>query len=144
MASRANVQLNLPPTEVRRSEPREPSFREPEPSSAGRASFRNSEQNEAALGNSEHIAADVLNTAFQNARLDNKEIAHLCGVSVSLVEKWRSTEARGCPSFAQLLMLPPAFHIELHRALNKRFGFGRAALNRLTDAMADLALVVEA
>ena len=130
-SARANSQMPLPPMELRGSERPGPSF-------------RNSEQHDQACGKSEQIAADVLNAAFQNARLDNKEIAHLCGVSVSLVEKWRSTEARGCPSFAQLLMLPASFHIELHRALNKRFGFGRAALNRLTDAMADLALVVEA
>lgn len=108
--------------------------------------FRKSEQPAPAFGNPEHVdalAAELLNAAFDAARLTNKEIGHLCGVSVSLVEKWRSPETRGCPSFLQLLLLPPSFHIALHRAMNKRFGFGRAALARLLDAANDLALVVE-
>lgn len=105
-------------------------------------SFRNSEQVGQALRESEQLAVELLNAAFEAARLDNKEIAHLCGVSVSLVEKWRSTDARGCPSLAQMLRLPPTFHLALHRALNKRFGFGRAALARLIGAAEDLALAV--
>lgn len=130
-SARPDDQLRLPPMELRDSE-------------QVPAAFRNSEQPDQVFGKSEQNAAALLNVAFAQAGLENKDIAHLCGVSVSLVEKWRAADSRGCPSFAQLLMLPPAFHIELHRVMNKRFGFGRAALQRLTDAMADLALVVEA
>lgn len=106
-------------------------------------SFRNSEQGPEAFAQSEQFASELLHEAFDAARLENKEIAHLCGVSVSLVEKWRSSEARGCPSFAQLLRLPPTFHLALHRAMNRRFGFGRAALAQLLEAAGALALVVE-
>jgi DNA-binding transcriptional regulator YiaG len=104
--------------------------------------FRNSEHDVEALGESEQLAATFLNQAFDAAGLTTKEIAHLCGVSTSLVEKWRSTDARGGPSFVQLLMLPPTFHFELHRAMNRRFGFGRQLLARLADDLADLAMVV--
>ncbi len=107
------------------------------------AAFRNSEQDTEALGKSEQLAALLLGEALDAALLSNKEVAHACGVSVSLVEKWRSTEARGCPSFVQMLCLPPKFHLELHRAMNKRFGFGRQLLGRLLEDIADLALVVE-
>ena len=106
--------------EVRKAEPVDPLFR-----------------------SSEHLAAEVLDGAFSAAGLTNKEIAHLCGVSVSLVEKWRSVEARGCPSFVQMLLLPPAFHLQLHRQLNRHYGFGRAALSRVLEGLGDLALVVE-
>jgi DNA-binding transcriptional regulator YiaG len=128
--SPANAQLNLPPAELRASEQSSPSF-------------RNSEQDIEALGKSEQLAATFLNQALDAADLTNKEVAHLCGVSVSLVEKWRSTEARGCPSFVQLLMLPPTFHLELHRAMNRRFGFGRQLLARLMHDISDLALAVD-
>src|SRR5688572_7529087 len=72
---------------------------QPIPASTETASaFRTSEPQDAALGNAEQLAAELLDEAFTRAGLENKEIAHLCGVSVSLVEKWRSREARGCPS----------------------------------------------
>lgn len=95
--------------------------------------FRSSEQPDA-------LAAELLNAAFDAAGLENKDIAHLCGVSVSLVEKWRSPEARGCPSFLQMLCLPPSFHLALNRAMDKRFGFGRSALLDLLDAAGRLAV----
>lgn len=131
MKSRSQFQMNLPPVEVRGSE-------------QPKATFRKSEQDAEPFGRSEQLAAKLLDAAFEAAGLDNKEIAHLCGVSVSLVEKWRSTEARGCPSFVQLLCLPPSFHIALHRQMNRKFGFGRAAVARLLGAVEDLVLVVEA
>lgn len=108
------------------------------------AAFRKSEPTDDALGSSERLAATLLDEAIERAGLTNKEVAHLCGVSVSLVEKWRSTEARGCPSFVQMLLLPPAFHLELHRAMNRTFGFGRAALVQLLDAAGSLAVLTEA
>lgn len=108
------------------------------------SAFRKSEQAGESLGTSEHLAAALLDEAMENAGLTNKEVAHLCDVSVSLVEKWRSTEARGCPSFVQMLCLPPAFHLELQRAMNRRFGFGRAALMQLLEAAGSLALITEA
>lgn len=116
--------------ELRDSEQRDPAF-------------RNSEHEIEALGKSEQLAATFLGEAIEHAGLTNKEVAHLCGVSVSLVEKWRSIEARGCPSFVQMLLLPPAFHLELHRAMNRRFGFGAQILARLLNDVSDLALVVE-
>ena len=130
MAASSNKdQLSLPPMPLRGSEQADPSL-------------RNSQQDEAALRRSEQLAAEALDAAFFEAHLENKDIAFLCGVSVSLVEKWRTADQRGCPSLVQMLLLPPAFHCALHRQLNKRFGFGRAALVRLLDAVGDLALVV--
>lgn len=127
---RDDGQRSLPPMELRASE-------QPD------ATFRNSEHEADVLGKSEQLAALFLNQAIDRAGLTNKEVAHLCGVSVSLVEKWRSTEARGCPSFVQMLLLPPAFHLELHRAVNRRFGFGAQILARLMNDLSDLAVVVE-
>jgi len=104
-----------------------------------RAPLNNSELHGDGLSDSEQLAARVLDEAFRTAGLDNKEIAHLCGISVSLVDKWRRTDQRGCPSVAQMLRLPPAFPVALHRVLNRRYGFGRAALGRALDALGDLA-----
>lgn len=123
-------QLSLPPMPVGKTEPSD-------------AAFRKSEQADGPLGKSEQLAAELLDEAFGCAGLANKETAHLCGVSVSMVEKWRSSEARGCPSFVQLLLLPPSFHIALHKSMNKRFGFGRAAMADLLEAVGSLAMVVE-
>jgi len=118
--SRSHAQLNLPPTEVASSEQRTETF-----------------------GSSERLAAQFLNEAFLAAGLDTKEIAHLCGVSVSLVEKWRDVNARGCPSFVQMLLLPPSFHLALHRVMNRRFGFGKQALRDLLESAGALALALE-
>lgn len=108
-----------------------------------KAPFRSSEPASETCGSSERLAAELLDAAFAAAGLSNKDIAHLCGVSQSLVEKWRSTESRGAPSFVQLLLLPPAFHITLHKLLNRRFGFSRAALRDLLEAAGSLALLVD-
>jgi DNA-binding transcriptional regulator YiaG len=105
--------------------------------------LRTSEPETVVLGKAEQLAAELLNDAFDRAQLENKEIAHLCGVSVSLVEKWRSREARGCPSFVQMLLLPPSFHIALHRSMNERFGFARQALRDLLESAGTLAMVLE-
>lgn len=131
MSSRSHLQLNLPPTEVRSSEHPSAAFRKSE--HAGKP-----DQNDTA-----ELAAALFDEALTRAQLTNKDVAHLLGVSVSMVEKMRSTEARGCPSFAQMLRLPPAFHIEMHRAMNRRFGFGRRALLDLMEAAGTLALVNE-
>lgn len=128
-------QLNLPPVEVRGSEQDRPAFRKSEQDAA---TFRTTEQDDV-----DGLAASLFDEALTAAALTNKEVAHLLGVSVSLVEKMRSTEARGCPSFVQMLRLPPAFHLELHRAMNRRFGFGRQLLRRILDDLSDLAVVTE-
>lgn len=108
-----------------------------------KAELRNSEQPEPVCGKAEQMAAELLDDAIVRACLTNKEIAHLCGVSVSLVEKWRSTDARGCPSFVQMLLLPPVFHLSLHKAMNARFGFARAAVLELIDAAGTLAVLTK-
>lgn len=125
MSSRANGQLNLPPTLL-----------------------TNHSQDEPLRTNCSHepeaLSAQLVDEAITEARLTSQEVAHLTGVSESLVNRWRSANYRECPSFTQLLRLPPAFHFELHRAMNRRFGFGRLLLRRLLDDVADLALVTEA
>jgi hypothetical protein len=85
------------------------------------------------------VAAKLFDEALSAAGLDSKVVAHLVGVSISLVDKWRSPNEERSPSLAQLLSLPFAFHLELHRAMNRHFGFGRAALRRLIDAVGELA-----
>lgn len=89
----------------------------------------------------ERDAAELFDAALTRAKLGNKEVAHLCGVSPSLVEKWRKADSPNRPSFVQMLLLPPSFQLELHRAMNARFGFGRAALVDLLDAVGRLAVV---
>jgi hypothetical protein len=91
----------------------------------------------------EVIAARLFDAAVTNAKLTNYEIATLTGVSESLVTRWRSENYRESPSFLQMVRLPPAFHLELHRAMNLRHGFGRQILARLMNDLSDLALVVE-
>jgi len=152
MRSPSKSQRNLPPMELRDPEQPDLAFRKSEQDadavgktqreSPAAGTFRNSEQDEMALRESEHCAARLLDAAFRDAGLESKDVAFFCGVSTSLVEKWRSPEQRGCPSFVQMLLLPPTFHLALHRRLNKRYGFGRAALKLLLDAAGDLALVV--
>jgi hypothetical protein len=135
--SRANTQLNLPPAEVLNSEQHSTAFRKSE---HDEAAFRIPEQ---AVDASSVLAAELFDAACTDAKLTSKEVAHLMGISESLVQKMRSTESRGCPSFAQLLKLPPSFHLALHRSMNRRFGFGRQLLARLLDDIGDLALAVE-
>jgi hypothetical protein len=89
------------------------------------------------------VAAELFDEALTAAKLTSQEAAYLLSVSESLVRRMRSPNARERVSFTQMLRLPPAFHVELHRAMNRRFGFGRQALARLLDAVGDLALVLE-
>lgn len=89
------------------------------------------------------IAAEVFDSALTAANISTADVASRFRVSESLVRRMRSRDARECVSNVQMLLLPPSFHVEYFRAMNKRFGLGRALLNRLMDAAADLALVVE-
>lgn len=84
----------------------------------------------------------LFDQALQDARIETGEAAYLCGVTDSLVRRWRSSNYREQPSLGQLLRLPPSFHIALHRQMDKRYGFGRAALASLLDAAGALALFV--
>lgn len=92
----------------------------------------------------DRLASELFDQALSDAGLTTKEVAYLLGVSDSLVMRMRSPEIRGRVSFTQLLRLPPAFHIALHRRLNARFGFGRAALRDLLEGLGTLALLTEA
>lgn len=85
-------------------------------------------------------ASKLFDQAITDAGLSNKEVAYLLGKSTSLVHRMRSTEERERVSFSQLLLLPPSFHIALHRRLNHRYGYSRAALARLIEAVSELAL----
>jgi hypothetical protein len=127
---------------VRTSEQLKAPLRQSEHGTTSEASLRTSEPHDEALRQSERDAADLLNEAFKDAKLENKEAAFLCGVSESLVEKWRSKDQRGAPSFVQMLCLPPKFHYALHKQMNKRYGFGKAALRDLMDAAGSLAMVI--
>lgn len=157
MASRDKHQLNLGPMELGDPERTGSSFRKSEQASAepvahasvlGKSEpadvvFRDSEPDELKLAAAEAMASEILAKVFQSAGLDTKEVAFLCGVSTSLVEKWQTPGTRGCPSFLQLLLLPPRFHLELFKELNRRMGFGRMLLRAvLDDASGALALVV--
>lgn len=141
------LQGSLPPMLLEKSEQEHPSFRMSEQRSSGagqrESTFRYSEHEPDACGNPEQLASQLFDEALTAARLTTKEVAHLLGISESLVQKMRSSESRGCPSFVQMLRLPPVFHLELHRAMNRRFGFGRAAIARLLDAVGDLAIITE-
>jgi len=121
--------------ELQSSERQMPAFRKSESGSA---------VGESAVEQAHIDAAELFDAAMTGAGLRNPEVAHLCGVSESLVQKWRQRDTRACPSFVQMLCLPPAFHIALFRAQNTRQGLGRAALARLMDAAGDLAVVLEA
>lgn len=101
--------------------------------------------------NSTILAATLFDAALSNARdihgntkpITSGEVAHLLGVSESLVNRMRSVNYREGVSFTQMLRLPPSFHLSLHREMNRRFGFGRQALLDLLDAAGVLALAVE-
>jgi hypothetical protein len=92
----------------------------------------------------DQLASMMFDRAIENAHLTTAEVAYLFGVSESVVRRMRSKDARERVAFGQLLRLPPVFHIELSKLLNEHFGFRRAALLRLLDAVGDLAVAVEA
>lgn len=85
-------------------------------------------------------AAQLFDEALNNAGISSKEVAHLFGISRSLVDRMRSPNYRAGVSFTQMLRLPPAFHLELVRAVNRKFGFGRQALLELLDVVGRLAV----
>lgn len=142
--AKGSVQQPLPPMEVRKTDDAAggaAGFRRSECDQNGDASFRNSEP---VTADSVHaISAALFDEALENAHLTSKDVAFLWNCSVSNVEKMRSRGMRTCPSLVQLLLLPPRFHYELHKALNRRYGYGRQALRELLDVMGTLALVVE-
>ena len=91
-------------------------------------------------------AAQQLDEALTMAGLSSKEVAGLLDVSDSLVNRWRSGNYRETPSFTQvcsLQMQSYKFALALHRVNNKRYGFGRAALAHLLEAVGELATVGE-
>lgn len=105
--------------------------------------FRKAEHDTETLSESERMAAEVLDAAFIESGLTTKEAAHLCNCSPSLIEKWRSTESRGAPSFAQLLLLPLSFHVALHRALNRKLGMSRAFLLDALESIGSLGMLAK-
>lgn len=126
-----NGQLNLPPTLLPNREPEAPLLTKQE------------QPPQVPSADADALAAELFDVALAAARITSQEAAFLFGVSESMVRKMRSVNARERVSFVQMLKLPPAFHIELHRAMNRRFGFGRAALAQLLEAAGELALVTE-
>jgi hypothetical protein len=89
---------------------------------------------------SHELAAVLFDEALKAAHIETGEAAYLLGVSESLVRRMRSKDARERVSFVQLLCLPPAFHLELHRAMNRHYGFGRHLLARVLEDLGALAL----
>lgn len=89
------------------------------------------------------LAAQLFDEALTQASITSQEAAYCIGVSDALVRRWRLVDHRERPSFVQLLCLPPAFHLEMNRAISRRFGFGRAALAQVLEGLGDLALAVE-
>lgn len=90
--------------------------------------------------NPDVFSAVFFDQALTNARIETPEVAHLFGVSESVVRRMRNPNARERVSFAQMLKLPPRFHFELHKVMNRRYGFGRAALAELLEAAGSLAM----
>lgn len=126
MRSRDQHQLNLPPSEVRRSDsPTTP--------------VRNSDHH---TDRSRSLSAIILQDAFEGAGLEHKEVAAVLGVSISLVDKWCDPNADKSPSFAQLLLLPPSFHVALIQQFDRQFGLGREMLARVQQTLGTLALLV--
>lgn len=126
MKSRSNSQLNLPPALLAK-ETQQDTARPKHTHADG----------------THELAAELFDQALTAAEISTAEVAYLFHVSESLVRRMRSKDARERVSFGQMLLLPPAFHIAIHRQLNMRFGFGKAALARLIGAAEDLALVVD-
>lgn len=153
--SPAESQRFLPAMEVPRPERSAADFRSAESRDPSRGStvsresaFRQAEADPGSCRGSEPDSYDLAAELFRAALADPKcnltikEVAHLLGVSTSLVEKWARPGARACPSFAQMLRLPLRFHLALRRAMDRRFGFSRAALLDLLEAAGALALAV--
>ena len=89
------------------------------------------------------LSAEVFAEAMDIVpKIEPKVAAALCGVSVSMVYRWRSTEHRERPSYSQLLRLGPEFALRMNRIESRRFGHVRRALMNLMDAAGDLAMAV--
>jgi hypothetical protein len=88
------------------------------------------------------LAAEVLDEALIMSGIGTEQAALTIGVSTGMVSKWRSATYRERPSYAQLLQLPPEFHLAMNRIVSRRFGFARAALAMLMDAAGDLAVAI--
>lgn len=122
-SARSHGQLNLPPSLL------------PNPSQSEPVRSNPSQDAEA-------LASTLFAQAMDDAGLTTAEVAYLVQHSESLVSRWRSPEHREQPSFAQLLRLPPSFHLALHKRLDKHYGFSRAALLEAIDALGRLGQAV--
>lgn len=117
-----------------------------------KASFRKTEQAERAGENTEEndgvaLASVMLDEALKDARMSNQDVAYWLSktgpeVSESLVQKWRKPTERACPSLAQLLRMPPHFHIAFIKQMDSHFGLGRAVLGQVQQALGTLSLLV--
>jgi DNA-binding transcriptional regulator YiaG len=132
-SSRANAQLNLPPGLLPNSS---------QPTSSRAISSQHEPVRTICSQEPETLSAQLLHRALDDAGLTSYEVAQLVGVSESLVNRWRSPHHRECPSFVQLLKLPPSFQFQLHRALNRHYGFGRQLLVRVLDDLGAIGLAV--
>lgn len=116
-------------------------FRRSEPDSeAFRSSERQLPERDA---DAYRASAELFDAACRRAQLDRKEIAHLLGISQSLVDKWASPNERACPSHPQMLRLPLSFHLALWWAMNRRYGIARALVGELFSAFAGMAIASE-
>lgn len=115
--------------------------------SLGPLPLANETQAEPARPQSTHeadaLAADLFDGALLSADppLSTADVAYRLDISESLVRRMRSRDARERVSYAQMLRLPPSFHLALHKLTDRHFGFGRAALRDLLDAAGRLAVV---
>ena len=91
--ARDHSQRPLPVMEVPKSE---------QPTGVFRKSESGNAAGESSLDQAYIDASALFDAAVIVAGLRNPEIAHLCGVSESLVQKWRSRDTRACPSFVQI------------------------------------------
>ncbi len=145
--ARTQHQINLPPAHLQNTTHGTSARQISTPRPAAEPLRRNSTHEDELRSEQSHDAASALaarlfNQAVDAATLTNKEIASLCGVSESLVGRWRAPHAREQPSLLQMLLLPPSFHLHMNKAINNHYGFGRAAMTRLLEAMGDVALMV--
>jgi len=127
MSSRTNAQVTLPAAGLPKREQGSPLLSKQE------------QQPQPLAVDADADAALLFDEALSTAGISSDEAAFLMGVSSDMVRKMRRPQARERVAFAQMLRLPPAFHVALHRVLNRRYGFGRAALGRALDALGDLA-----
>ncbi len=89
------------------------------------------------------LASELFDAALTDARITSGEVAHLLGISESLVNRMRSPNYREGVSFTQLLRLPIEFHWQLHKVMSRRLGLRKRAVAELLDAVGSIALVVD-